>query len=149
MRRFGLVAILTVLLVGCSEKTLTLEEDHTLMVSLPDGRAIRAEVMMKQDDLLRGMMYRDSLAEDRGMLFVHKKPGPYRYWMYQVKMPLDIIWMDSVRRIVEIAPKAPPCTKEPKECAMYGGHAESQYALELAGGVAEKHGLKVGDTLRF
>jgi uncharacterized protein len=149
MHRFGLMAILGVLMVGCGERPLTLQEDHTMMVSLPDGKAVRAEVMVKPDDLLRGMMYRDSLAEDRGMLFIHEKAGLYRYWMFRVKIPLDIIWMDSGRRIVEIAAKAPPCTTGPKDCPNYGGSAESQYVLELGGGVAAKHGLKVGDTLQF
>jgi hypothetical protein len=89
-------------LAGCGDKPVTLEEYQTQVVTLPDGAKIRAEVMTHPTDMMRGMMFRDSLPEDRGMLFIHGSPGPYPYWMYQVKIPLDIIWMSSEQRIVEI-----------------------------------------------
>ncbi|MEO8663487.1 MAG: DUF192 domain-containing protein [Bryobacteraceae bacterium] len=119
------------------------------VVTLPNGQKINAEVMLEDRDMMRGMMFRDSLAPDRGMLFVHPKPGNYSYWMYQVRIPLDIIWMDSSRRIVEISANTPPCTTAPRECPHYGGHAVVQYALELAGGMVEHYGLKEGQTLDF
>ena len=98
---------------------------------------------------MRGMMFRDSLAPDRGMLFVHPSPGAYVYWMYQVRIPLDIIWMASDHRIVEISADTPPCRTKASECPQYGGHQRSQFVLELAGGMASKYGLKLGDTISF
>jgi uncharacterized membrane protein (UPF0127 family) len=119
------------------------------VVTLPNGQKITAELMLEERDMMRGMMFRDSLAADRGMLFVHPKAGNYSYWMYQVRIPLDIIWMDSSRRIVEISANTPPCKTAPAECPHYGGHAVVQYALELAGGMVERYGLKEGQTLEF
>jgi len=119
------------------------------VVTLPNGQQITAELMLEDRDMMRGMMFRDSLAPDRGMLFVHPKPGNYSYWMHQVRIPLDIIWMDSSSRIVEISANTPPCKTAPAECPHYGGHAVVQYALELGGGMVEHYGLKEGQELEF
>jgi uncharacterized membrane protein (UPF0127 family) len=141
---------LAIAMSGCGRKAVTLDEYQTTVVTFPNGKRVRAEMMMRDVDLLRGMMFRDSIAPDRGMLFYHPRVDRYRYWMYQVRIPLDIVWMDRERRIVEVSANTPPC-KAPKasECPMYGGVAESLYVLELGGGMAEKYGLRVGDTLRF
>jgi uncharacterized membrane protein (UPF0127 family) len=135
---------------GCSEqRPVTLEEFGTRVVTLPDGQRIRAEVMMRPEDMMRGMMFRDSLAPNRGMLFIHDRPGEYTYWMYQVRIPLDIIWMDKNRRIVEMSPNTPPCKTKASQCPSYGGHKEAMMVLELAAGSIEKHHLRVGDVLDF
>lgn len=141
--------ILLVALAGCRQKPATLEDLRMLVVTLPDGTKIRAEVVTEPADMARGMMFRDSLEPGRGMLFVHPAPGQYRYWMYQVRIPLDIIWLDSQRRIVEISPDTPPCQKPSAACPSYGGHAASRYVLELAGGWAARYGLRLGDRLDF
>ena len=105
--------------------------------------------MIHPEDMARGMMFRDLLPPDRGMLFVHPAAGRYRYWMFQVSVPLDIIWLDARRRIVEISPDTPPCQAQARDCPSYGGNADSQYVLELAGGMAARYGLKLGDVLGF
>jgi uncharacterized membrane protein (UPF0127 family) len=94
---------------------------------------------------MRGMMFREKLDPDRGMLFLHKPAGNYTYWMYQVKIPLDIIWMDDQGTIVEIAANVPPCPHTAaSQCPVYGGTKKSQVVLELAGGMAAKYGLEAG-----
>lgn len=142
----------SLLLAACSGglETIAPGELTTRLVILPDGTRITAESMRKELDMSRGMMFRESLPEDRGMLFTHGAPGRYSYWMYQVKIPLDIIWMDAKGYVVEILPKVPPCpSKSARECPSYGGKEDAQYVLELAAGVAAKHGLRVGDRLQF
>jgi uncharacterized membrane protein (UPF0127 family) len=137
------------LLVSCSTD-VTLDEVGTTLVTVPGGRVIKAELVTHPQDMMRGMMFRDSLPKDRGMLFVHTSPGKYSYWMYQVKVQLDIIWMDSGRRVVEISANTPPCpSKLASECPNFGGTRESVYVLELAGGMAAELGIDVGDTLSF
>ncbi len=116
---------------------------------LPGGQKIRVEVMTSPTDMGRGMMFRDSLAPDRGMLFIHSSPGNYKYWMYQVRIPLDIVWLDQFRRVVEISANTPPCKTRASECPNYGGNARAQFVLELGGGMAEKYNLKPGDTIDF
>ena len=105
--------------------------------------------MRQTVEIMKGMMFRDSLAEDHGMLFVHPKEDNYAYWMYQTRIPLDIIWMDHDRRIVEISANTPPCKTEASQCPKYGGTEKSSFVLEINGGAAAKYGLKVGDVLQY
>ena len=118
-------------------------------VTLPGGGKIHAEVRIKPVDLQRGLMFRDELPRGEGMLFIHQKPDVYSYWMYQTRIPLDIIWMDSDHRIVEISADTPPCKTKASECPQYGGHQVSQFVLELGGGEARRLGLQTGQTLSF
>ncbi|MCS7315386.1 MAG: DUF192 domain-containing protein [Bryobacterales bacterium] len=150
MVRTCVVALLLALCgAGCRRSATVLDERNTRTVVLPGGQKIRVEVMTHPTDMMRGMMFRDSLEPDRGMLFIHGSPGNYPYWMYQVRIPLDIIWLDERRRIVEIYANAPPCRTKASECPSYGGNQKALYVLELAGGMAEKYGLRIGDVLVF
>ena len=95
-------------------------------------------------------MFRTQLAADRGMLFVFPDVQPRAFYMFQTLIPLDIIWIDASRRIVYISKDTPPCSsRNPSQCPTYGEGAPAQYVLELAGGQATAHGLKVGDSLTF
>lgn len=146
------VLVVLVLLAGCSgqSRTATREDLYTREVRLPDGTKFRAEVVTSKFDMSRGMMFRDSLAPDRGMLFIHGEPGLFPYWMYQVRIPLDLIWMDQNRLISEIVPNAEPCKSESAlKCPQYGGHRRALFILELNAGMAAKHKLKLGDRLDF
>jgi uncharacterized membrane protein (UPF0127 family) len=151
MRRIRTLVLLPLALsLACSrQQPATMDDLQSAVVILPGGQKIKAERMVLTSDLARGMMFRDSLAADRGMLFFHEREGNYSYWMYQTRIPLDIIWMDRYRRIVEISANAPPCKTAASQCAHYGGNQRAQYVLELAGGMASKYGLKAGDILEF
>jgi|SRR5580692_7676542 uncharacterized membrane protein (UPF0127 family) len=146
--RYLLLAVVLPL-ACCGPKPTTLEDFPTRPVTLPGGQVIRVETMVDNIDLIRGLMFRTSLAPDRGMLFVHPKPDLYTYWMYQTLIPLDIIWLGSNRDIVEIVENAQPCKTQASKCERYGGTQISAYVLEIAGGMAKKYGLSVGETLRW
>jgi hypothetical protein len=152
MRRFALWPVLLVMLLAasCTEKPATIDDFYTRPVRLPNGKIIRSEIMLHPTDMARGMMFRDSLAPGHGMLFLHGEAGKYSYWMHNVRIPLDIIWMDKDRRIVEMSLHTPPCNRpSAKECPTYGGTVVAQVVLELPGGEAQKQGLKLGDVLSF
>ncbi len=136
-------------LASCGENTASPDDLKLKTVTLPGGQKIKAEVRVTDIEIARGMMFRESLAPDRGMLFVHQKPAHYSYWMYQVTIPLDIIWLDTSRTIVEIHENTPPCSTKASECPSYGGRQQAQYVLELAGGMTAKYGLKTGQRLLF
>jgi uncharacterized membrane protein (UPF0127 family) len=149
MRALLLLASI-LLLSACGQKPVALEDLNATEVVLPNGAKIMAETMREQMDLVRGMMFRDSLAGSRGMLFVHPKEDKYAYWMYQTRIPLDIIWLDRQHHIVEISAATPPCpSKSAKECPTFGGHQQAQFVLEVNSGFAAKNGLRVGETLNF
>lgn len=137
-------------LCSCGGEANTVTDLDTRPVTLPNGKVIQAEVMVKEQDMYRGMMFRDSLAPGHGMLFVHAHPSKVPYYMFQVRIPLDILWIGADHRIVEIASNVPPCrAKTPSGCPTYGGHYPAQWVLELGGGRAAKNGLAVGDALSF
>ncbi len=142
--------ISAVLLTGCGERAVTMEEFRSTEVIFAGGQKILAEDMRTEIEMARGMMFRDSLAANRGMLFSHGLPGNWTYFMYQVKIPLDIVWMDGKKQIVEISANTPPCpSTSARECPLYGGKEKSQFVLEMPGGQAAMFGLKIGDTVRF
>ncbi len=141
--------ILAACLSACGPATTTVDDLAIRTVTLPNGRKIRAEAKIRPVDLQMGMMYRDSLEPGNGMLFIHSKPGVYTYWMYNTRIPLDIIWMDRDRRVVEISANTPPCKTEASKCPYYGGHAQAQYVLELGAGEAARNGVGQGSVLAF
>ena len=126
------------------------DEIGVTVVTFPNGTKITAEAARSQLELIKGLMYRESLPAGRGMLFTHPDENIYHYWMYQTKIPLDIIWMDRDRRIVEMSLNTPPCTAQSaRDCTNYGGNFKSRYALEVNAGVAAANKLQVGDVLQF
>ncbi|HEV2690805.1 MAG TPA: DUF192 domain-containing protein [Bryobacteraceae bacterium] len=137
------------LLASCGEKRSTILDLHSTDLTLPGGQVIHAQTMGTEWDRARGMAFHDSLAPDRGMLFLHETPGTYSYWMYQHYIPLDMIWMDDTRSIVEIVENAQPCKTVASECQHYGGTKNALYVLELAGGMAQKYHLRVGETITW
>src|SRR5580658_641161 len=104
MRYLLLVALL--LLASCGPKPTSLEDFPTRPITLPGGQVIHVETMIDNIDLIRGMMFRTSLAPDHGMLFAYPKLGLYRHFMYQTLIPLDMIWLDPRKDIVEIVENA-------------------------------------------
>jgi uncharacterized protein len=147
MRNLILAALL--IISSCGPKASTLDDFQTRPITLPGGQVIQAETMVDNIDLARGLMFRTSLAPDHGMLFVHPQPGNYSYWMYQTLIPLDMVWLDSNRRIVEMAENAQPCKTQASKCEQYGGKQISSYVLEIGGGMARKYGLQLGQTIQW
>lgn len=116
-------------------------------IILPDKSVIAVEVAADDEMRAQGLMYRDHLADDRGMIFLFPQAGEYPFWMKNTLIPLDMIWSDASHRIVHIARDVPPCKADP--CPNYPPHAEASSVLELAAGVAAKHHLAEGNTLKF
>ncbi|MEX2300497.1 MAG: DUF192 domain-containing protein [Bryobacterales bacterium] len=122
----------------------------TMPVSYPDGTTIRAEVALNILDQARGLMFREDLPPDKGMLFVFMDEAERSFWMFRTKIPLDILWINANHQIVEISANTPPCPGERRDdCPSYGGNAYAQFVLEIAAGQAAAHNLKVGDRLNF
>jgi uncharacterized membrane protein (UPF0127 family) len=150
------IAILAacIVLAGCTLLTGCAKEDPSTDINLtpvkfPNGTQVVAESLHGDFEMSRGMMFRDSLPSDRGMLFVHGKEDKYQYWMFQTKIPLDIIWMDHQHKVVEISPNTPPCTGKANDCPKYGGNQPANFVLEVNAGMAAKNSLKPGDFIDF
>jgi uncharacterized membrane protein (UPF0127 family) len=144
------VGCLAISLAGCGEKASTMDDLTSLDVTLPNGVKVACEVMRYEVDIKRHLMFHDPLPPGRGMMLVYAKEGRYPNWMYQVKFPIDTIWIDKNRVIVEIIANLPACDQKPSnECPTYGGNYVARYALEVPAGFSVKNGLKPGKTLDF
>lgn len=116
-------------------------------VVFPDGYAVTVEIAADDATREQGLMYRDHLPPDTGMIFLFPQSGDYPFWMKNTLIPLDMIWIDDQKRIVHVARDVPPCKADP--CPSYPPGGTARYVLELAAGVAARHGLQNGQTLRF
>lgn len=107
---------------------------------------VRAEIADTIIKRTKGLMFRKSLPENEGMLFVFDKEDYHGFWMMNMSFPIDIIWINKDKKVVDILKDAQPCglicsTHKPKEKTMY--------VLEVNANFTEKHGIKVGSTLEF
>lgn len=109
------------------------------------GETIALEVAKTQQQQAMGLMFRDSLAPDRGMLFTFERPQPASFWMKNVKLPLDMIFLRDGK--VKAIAAAPPCRKDP--CPTYGAGTIVDQVIELRGGRATELGLQVGDRIEL
>jgi uncharacterized membrane protein (UPF0127 family) len=116
-------------------------------VIFPDGFVVRVEIAADDENRTQGLMYRDHLNPGAGMLFFFPEEGDYPFWMKNTRIPLDMIWIDSNKRIAHITHDVPPCQID--DCPSYPPNAKARYVLEVAAGVAKEHGLKDGDVLKF
>jgi uncharacterized membrane protein (UPF0127 family) len=146
-------ALLLLLIIGCTQpaapppQTPSQSAATASRIIFPDGFGVTVEIAADDDTRQQGLMFRDRLADDRGMIFFFAESGEYAFWMKNTLIPLDMIWIDEGRRIAHIAHDVPPCKADP--CPSYPPNARAKYVLELAAGVAAKHHLKEGDALRF
>jgi uncharacterized membrane protein (UPF0127 family) len=111
----------------------------------PDKTVVALEVARNEPERSRGLMYRKSMPEQAGMIFLFERPGIYPFWMKNTLIPLDMFWTDTSGTVVWIAESVPPCTADP--CPEYPPKAAASYVIETNAGFAKRHGVKVGDVL--
>ena len=106
--------------------------------------ALDIEIAQTDDKRAQGMMWRTSMAENRGMLFLMDELEPQSFWMLNTLIPLDIMYIDDERRIVSIAENATPKSTDPIPSG-----APARYVLEVNGGFSRRHDIRVGDRLEW
>jgi YVTN family beta-propeller protein len=102
------------------------------------------EVADDQDETMRGLMYRKHLPWNAGMLFVFHNEEPRTFWMKNTFIPLDMIFVDSNSKIVDIIENVPPCAQG-DECPLYPSKQRAQYVLEVNAGFVQENGIKIED----
>jgi uncharacterized membrane protein (UPF0127 family) len=116
-------------------------------LTLPSGKVLQVEVMVKDEDRQMGLMFRSSLAQDRGMLFVFDTLDFHGIWMKNCKFPIDILWLDEDKKVVHLAQSVPPCSADP--CPVYQPLRRAAYVVELSAGQARKEKAVLGATIVF
>jgi uncharacterized membrane protein (UPF0127 family) len=116
-------------------------------LTLPSGKVLQAEVMVNDEDRAMGLMFRPSLALDRGMIFLFETADFHSIWMKNCKFPIDILWLDEEKKVVHVAEAVPPCKADP--CPVYTPMRRASYVIELNAGQARREKAVVGATVRF
>jgi uncharacterized protein len=157
--RISLIFLMSALIWGCSTQIPVISQPNNNAPStnraqtLPIGArakmgrvTIDLEVAKTAQQQEMGLMYRSSLAKNRGMLFEFKELRYSRFWMKNTIIPLDIIFLNN-DKIEAIFANVPPCTKDP--CPSYGPSTKINRVIELAGGRAKELGLNAGDRINI
>ena len=160
----GSLALMGVLLIGCSPSVPVGPSQATpssspVSSNQPAGmgqmlpisaqvtvgqQVIQLEVAQTAQQQATGLMYRTELAADRGMLFPFMPPRPVAFWMKNMSITLDMVFLRD-GKVTAISSNVPPCTADP--FPVYGPNMPVDQVIELRGGRAAELGLKVDDRL--
>ena len=112
-------------------------------LTLPSGRVLQVEVMVEDADRAMGLMFRPSLAQDRGMLFVYPHRNYRNFWMRNVFIPIDVAYIRD-GQIAQILTMAPAAGAEPSGIRFYASGMAVRHALEMPEGWFARKGIGVG-----
>lgn len=150
MNKQGILIIFLILILavsikmglpGQSQESLGADE-----VCIKD-RCFTVEIAANQSQREYGLMNREHLDPDRGMLFVFEGDGYHSFWMKNTLIPLDIIWINSSQEIVYIERNAQPCT--PDYCPLIDPWTNASYVLEINGGLCDEYDINAGDKVNI
>lgn len=109
------------------------------------GRSVTVSIASTPEARARGLGGRASLAGDEGMLFVFDSDAKYRFWMKDMRFPIDILWLSSDGNVVDMRENVFPETYP----EVFTPVAPARYVLELPAGLAKAYSVKVGDIVRL
>ena len=135
-----------IIIMGLAFCSYLKKEKEEAQVCFND-RCFLVELALTPEEKSRGLMYRENLPKDRGMLFIYEKEGIHSFWMKNVLIPLDIIWLDKDKKVVYIAENFQPCSGDP--CPIIKPDNPAKYVFEINGGLVYEIGLFAGDQLEF
>lgn len=151
--KLGLALTLALLFVSCKktnstiqdslENTVTFSKEGQLRIQKQDSSVVKLleiEIADTDYETETGLMYRESMAENRGMLFIFPDVRPHSFYMKNTLIPLDIVYINENKKIVHIVEDAKPLdeTGLPSEFPV-------KYVLELNAGSTQKWGVALGD----
>lgn len=137
MLRLLLLALCLGCTFGCSGAPVTV----TLR-----GQVFRVEIADSDEERMRGLMYRERMDDDAGMLFLFEQQGPQAFWMKNTRIPLDILYFDEAWTLVGWSLGTPPCSLGDR-CPSYPSQQPARYVLELNAGTSMRIGAQFGDRL--
>jgi len=140
-----LVVLLTACGKGENQKATSAEGQRSIKPFIKiDGISLEIEIVQDAESRQLGLMYRDELAENLGMLFVFESTQVLSFWMRNTFIPLDIAFIDAAGVIVDIQRMEPL-----DESKQYISAMPALYALEVNAGWFENNGLKRGSKVQF
>lgn len=120
-------------------------ETARLVIETPGGeRTYQVEVVDDRFEISRGLMCRQSMKRDWGMLFLMESARVQRFWMFNTLIPLDMVFISESWSVVGVVANAEPQTRTGRSV-----NANSRYVLELVGGEAARAGIATKAKVRF
>ena len=107
------------------------------------GKKLRVEVARTEKEKERGLMFREEMGKDEGMLFVYEGEKPLTFWMKNTRLPLSIAFIDKNGKIVDIQ------DMEPFSLHSHISAYPAKYALEMNQGWFKRNGIHVGDVVKI
>jgi len=115
-------------------------------VTLKNERFI-VELAETTDKQALGLMFRDQMPDDHGMLFLFPGEAMRSFWMKNTRIPLDIFYFDQELKLVSVSENTKPCRTQ--RCPSYPSTGPAKYVLELNAGKAAELGVETGDVLKL
>ena len=145
---------LTVIILFCSSckndegkeievQNIEFRDDADLyLINKADDTIKTLDIEIADDNYSRatGLMYRESMEETQGMLFVYQRESIHNFYMKNTYIPLDLIFFDSDSTIVSFQKDAKPLDE-----SLLPSQVPAQFILEINAGLSERWGLKTGD----
>lgn len=104
------------------------------------------EIARTSAEQARGLMFRETLDKNKGMLFVFDYEQPRTFWMKNTKIPLDIIFISADKKIADIKKNFMPCKTQ--NCETHTSKP-AKYVLEVNAGIADGNKIKIGDAVNL
>ena len=140
-----ILSVFAVVLSGCNSAP----PPGTFLVQL-NGHSFYVELANSPQSQRQGLAGRDHLAQDGGMLFVWPKPTMATMWMKGCEIPLDVLFFDHNKRLINSHTMAVPSPSQPDQyLPRYSSDKPAQYALEVAGGTVGRLGITPDATISF
>ncbi|MBL8583275.1 MAG: DUF192 domain-containing protein, partial [Rhizobiaceae bacterium] len=135
--------LMSVVSAKADDRAMMLPVDPQPLVVQTGGgaRSFTIEIADDGDERSRGLMFRETMDDDRGMLFVFEEQKPVAFWMKNTPMPLDLVFIDEGGTVRSILPG------EPFSEAVISPGTPVRFVLELKAGTAARTGIRVGDRL--
>ncbi len=118
--------------------------DKLTLMTANGAKEIDIEVASSTEEQMRGLMFRTTLADTRGMLFPYTPPREVTMWMKNTYIPLDMVFIRTDGIVHRIEARTEPLSE-----TVISSGGQMAAVLELAGGAAERLGLKAGDRVDY
>jgi len=120
--------------------TYSFAEAKVKQICFKGNLCIEAEIADSLKEREKGLMFRDSLSDNKGMLFIFEQAGVHSFWMKNMRFPIDIIWMDEAGEVVYLSENVLPCGEK---CEVLRPQLNVKQVLEVKAGFVKKHGIRL------
>ncbi|MFY3740078.1 MAG: hypothetical protein HMLIMOIP_000503 [Candidatus Nitrosomirales archaeon] len=144
------IALIPLVTTRSTSPTIPTYGEYEVRKITIDNVMLNVEIADDSEKIQRGLMYREMLPENQGMLFIFDEERKYQFWMMNMKIHLDMIWLDSNGKVVYIVEDVAPCTDSAhtSQCT-YNPDEPARYVLEVNSGFVKKYGINENSVMHI